>query len=445
VLNYNRIFELTNISKMKTKLSLIIPILLVICQTGNSQTISLSFSGLKNGLSVPLEKIKIENLDKSCDTTLFYPDSVMVLHALGIDNPAGSENRLVVYQNSPNPVTKTTSIKIFNPSAGIASVIALDLDGKILCTCNEKLAHGYHNFEFSPGTAGTFLISVTINGLSQSIKVISSLMKENGFSTLKYTGSIRNNEMIKEANSGGFVFDFGNHLRFTAYYNLMTKVIEDTPQNNKNYTFEFDGSVFICGQFMTINHKTTSGVAPVNKTTTYYTVTNIPGETSKCWITSNLGSDRQATAVDDSTESSAGWYWQFNRKQGYKHSGSTVTPSWTIDTIYENSEWLTDNDPCTLELGNPWRLPTNTEWINVSVQGGWNEWNGPWNSGLKIHAAGYILDTNGSLISRGVTSSFWSSVQSGLAFGIYFWVRIDYISTTYNYKARGYTLRCLRN
>ena len=57
-------------------------------------------------------------------------------------------------------------------------------------------------------------------------------------------------------------------------------------------------------------------VAPVDKTVTYGTVTNIPGETSKCWITSNLGADHQATAVNDATEASAGWYWQFNRHTG---------------------------------------------------------------------------------------------------------------------------------
>jgi hypothetical protein len=49
----------------------------------------------------------------------------------------------------------------------------------------------------------------------------------------------------------------------------------------------------------------------VNKTTTCGTVNNIPGEPAKCWITSNLGSDHQATAVNDNTEPLAGWYCQF--------------------------------------------------------------------------------------------------------------------------------------
>ncbi len=30
--------------------------------------------------------------------------------------------------------------------------------------------------------------------------------------------------------------------------------------------------------------------------------------------------------------------------------------------IDENLDWQAANDPCTLELGNGWRLPTYTEW-----------------------------------------------------------------------------------
>ncbi|MEI7983700.1 MAG: hypothetical protein WCI71_18780, partial [Bacteroidota bacterium] len=65
---------------------------------------------------------------------------------------------------------------------------------------------------------------------------------------------------------------------------------------------------FACGLTISINHLVSRGVAPVNKTVTYGTITNIPGEPTKCWITSNLGSDHQSTSVNDATEPSSGWY-----------------------------------------------------------------------------------------------------------------------------------------
>jgi hypothetical protein len=202
---------------------------------------------------------------------------------------------------------------------------------------------------------------------------------------------------------------------------------------------------FTCGVSLTINH-VAGTVAPVTKTVTYGTVTNIPGETSKCWITSNLGADHQATSVSDATEASAGWYWQFNRKQGYKHTGTTRTPNtpW-ITSISENSDWIPANDPCALELGNGWRIPTKVEWTNVDASGNWTDWNGPWNSALKMHAAGELLDFNGSLDDRGSFGNYWSSKQIDANSGWQLSFYGGYSGMSNPPKALGFTLRCIKD
>ena len=201
-----------------------------------------------------------------------------------------------------------------------------------------------------------------------------------------------------------------------------------------------------CGiSTITVNHVAGS-VAPVTKTTTYGTVTNIPGELAKCWITSNLGSDHQATAVDDATEASAGWYWQFNRKQGFKHDGTTLTPNTTwITSISETSDWITANDPCNIELGTTWHLPTYTEWYNVDNAGGWTTWTSPWNSGLKIHAAGYLSYSVGSLGDRGSIGYCWSSTKKDATNGFYLGFLSGGSDVSYSNKAYGFSARCLRD
>jgi hypothetical protein len=197
-----------------------------------------------------------------------------------------------------------------------------------------------------------------------------------------------------------------------------------------------------CGYSMVINH-IAGNVAPVTKTTTYETVDNIPGEPAKCWITNNLGSGRQALSVDDNTEASAGWYWQFNRMQGYKHDGTTVTPAWTITWIEENSDWISDNDPCTIELGSGWRIPTLTEWTNVDAAGNWTNWNGPWNSALKLHAAGCIDESTGYLGNRGSDGYYWSSVQFSYTWAYYlFFSDADCMTVDYD-KGLGWSVRCV--
>ena len=107
---------------------------------------------------------------------------------------------------------------------------------------------------------------------------------------------------------------------------------------------------FNCGSTLTVNH-TVGDVAPETKTVNYGTVsTDLTGST-KCWITRNLGASQQATSA---TDAAAGWYWQFNRKQGYK---VVPTPAWTITSISETSDWLPAQDPCSIELGTGWRIP----------------------------------------------------------------------------------------
>jgi len=202
---------------------------------------------------------------------------------------------------------------------------------------------------------------------------------------------------------------------------------------------------FSCGNTITKNH-IEGPVSPVNKTVTYGTVTNIPGESTKCWITSNLGADHQATAVNDATEESAGWYWQFNKQQGYKHTGSARTPNTTwLQSIDENSDWLTANDPCALLLGNGWRIPTLTEWTNVNASGGWTNWDGPWNSALKMHAAGELFYSDGSLLYRGSYGNYWSSSQYDNIYGKYLFFSSSYCGMLNRYKTVGYSLRCLRD
>ncbi|MHC1776306.1 MAG: hypothetical protein AB9834_12945 [Lentimicrobium sp.] len=205
-------------------------------------------------------------------------------------------------------------------------------------------------------------------------------------------------------------------------------------------------SEFECGLSVTVNHLVSKGVAPVAKTVTYNTVKGVPGETEKCWITSNLGADRQATSVDDATEASAGWYWQFNRKQGYKHDGTIRTPNtpW-IPNTGENSDWVAANDPCTLELGNGWRLPSYTEWYNVDASGSWTDLSSPWNSLLRIHAAGVVNFAGTQLLYRGWSGYYWSSANYSDYAAWYLYLTISSCGMNNSpVKDFGFTLRCLR-
>ena len=199
-----------------------------------------------------------------------------------------------------------------------------------------------------------------------------------------------------------------------------------------------------CGSSITINH-VAGNVAPVTKTVTYDIVTNIPGLPSVCWISRNLGASQQATIVSDDTEASAGWYFQFNRKQGYQYISSRIPTSTWISSISESSDWIAANDPCAIELGTGWRIPTNTEWTNVDAGGNWTNWNGPFGSALKLHAAGDVRDSDGSLYNRGSVGYYWSSTQYAANTGGSLPFNSSSSLTGSNFKAYGFSVRCLRD
>jgi hypothetical protein len=240
--------------------------------------------------------------------------------------------------------------------------------------------------------------------------------------------------------TGGFSSNLTGLSPATTYYlrAYATNSVGTAYGNQVSFITDF------CSSSFTINH-TAGTVAPVTKTVTYGTATNIPGEPLKCWITRNLGASQQATVVSDATEASAGWYWQFNRKQGYKHNGTTRTPNTTwISSINEISGWTATNDPCTLLLGGSWRIPTKTEWTNVDASGNWTNWNGPWISGLRLHAAGYLNYSDGSLLTRGSYGLCWSDMQYSTVNGWNLGFSINNSYMNYYSKAFGFSLRCLR-
>jgi len=89
--------------------------------------------------------------------------------------------------------------------------------------------------------------------------------------------------------------------------------------------------------------------------------------------------------------------------------------------------------------------PTNTEWGNVDNAAGWNNWNGPWRSGLKIHGAGCINNISDVITDRGSHGYNWSSKQNLTYNGWLFDFGSGFCGQWYHLKANAMSLRCIQN
>lgn len=202
---------------------------------------------------------------------------------------------------------------------------------------------------------------------------------------------------------------------------------------------------FICGNSITVAHLTTNGVAAENKTVTYATVKSSLSGSEKCWITRNLGATNQATSETDNTEAAAGWYWQFNRKRGYKNNGTSTSPTYpSTNSSTDLLNWSSTNDPCTIELGSGWRIPTVTEWTNVNNT---NLRAQAYAGVLKMHAAGYLIQGSGILNNRGSIFAYWSSNYSDAnnAKALSIQTTQTYNQITNNDKDAAFSIRCIRD
>jgi uncharacterized protein (TIGR02145 family) len=234
---------------------------------------------------------------------------------------------------------------------------------------------------------------------------------------------------------------------------------------------------FTCGGTLTVN--TTAGnIAPISTTLHIPTVlTNYTG-TNECWITQNLGATSDAASLTDASDAAAGWYWLFGQKQGYYVNGSTLTPS--ISTFEANinvsdptgvTNWNA-NDPCKLLLGSGWRMPTNTEWVNVVANTGWTTAAQGFSSDLKLYLAGYVSQDRQYIYDsqlgdyvhppyipdqtripggRGTLGFLWSSTYYGpiqnLLRGDYFYMDMNGPTHIFQTGAQGFNIahpvRCL--
>ena len=292
-------------------------------------------------------------------------------------------------------------------------------------------------------------LSVPVSGMKESSAEASATVVANGGSAISAKGlvwsttnplpDLSENVLPVTGNTTG---DFNSTL--TGLPEGITIYSRAYASNSKGTGYSAGVSSFKICNPVSIVHVAGLNGAPVSKTLTYGTVSSNLSGAARCWITQNLGADRQATNVADNTEAASGWYWQFNRKSGYKHDGTTRTPAtaW-LTAINEAGDWTAANDPCTALMGSGWRLPTATEMSSViAPPQAWTTLDHIYNSPLKIHMAGSILAA-GNHVWRVNSLYYWTGTTgTNIAGKMFHWNGV--LQVVDNTKAEAMPVRCLK-
>ena len=198
---------------------------------------------------------------------------------------------------------------------------------------------------------------------------------------------------------------------------------------------------------------------------------------TQTWMDRNLGARQVANAINDVF--SYGNYYQWGRSadgheitvwngtsktagRGLADTTNTLAadayPSHANFIITSSSDWL--GDPAGSDVATLWananqgpcpanyHVPTNDEWNTADgFNSGWKNSTETYASALKLPSSGFRNRTPGTLSLQGIMNNYWSSTVSGIkAKCLEYWLWFLPAGTTSDHwRARGFTVRCLKD
>ncbi len=435
----------------------LIVLMLLLAYSGFSQrpTIELTFTAQYQSQPVILDSIYIQNLSQPGDTTLYAPNTVLLLdYILGIPDFGETEkSAFSVSPGYPNPsVDGTTNFKVRIPEKEFINLRIVDLLGREVVSYENTLEIGTHSFAFLSGRKKYYVLTVAYRNEIRSIKILNSGNDGQLQGKLVYNGNSETLMSLKSQNvTNGFGYDHGDHLRFIGYANTIegvngSDVIEATPMGNEEFLFDIVQGI------------PCSGTPNVLYEGQYYKTVKIGDQ---CWMKENLNVGTMINGAQEMTDNGIiEKYCYDNSEANCDMYGGLY--QWNEMMDYSTTEGVQGICP------DGWHLPTDTEWTalatylgGMGVAGGKMKstrtapdphprWNSP-NAGA-TNISGFTglpgggRNTDGSFYGVGSYGDWWSSTEYSPS-GAWFWAMIygnSMLGEFYFNKSYGFSVRCLR-
>ena len=205
--------------------------------------VNLSFTAkMQDDSFQALDSVKILNVTRGWEETIYYPDTVLqLINSVGI---AEAENiGFWVYQNMPNPFEVSTEVKVQLPMDENITLTLYDVSGKQYAFYSGNLTSGLHTFMLQVRVAQMYILHVkTLQG-EQNIKLLatkgSDVCQLSYAHAVSYTNvsKLQKAETDKEYQSN----DSMQFIGYTTHHNFkqVRQINVLQAGSDANYTFDY--------------------------------------------------------------------------------------------------------------------------------------------------------------------------------------------------------------
>jgi uncharacterized protein (TIGR02145 family) len=329
---------------MKRLYSLFLIAVLFGC-TLRAQVITITFEGTLNGASIPLDSILVMNWTSGGDTTIYFPDNVLVLGSTSLNEIGGQGP---VLRNQPNPFAGATDILVSTRNSGQALLTVYDATGREVAAYDGSLAVGQHRFRFTATTPGVHVLTVS-QGAERATHRLVATAGEPSATGLTYAGGTRIDGTAK-SDRVLFTWTPGDALRYIGYATdagiVHSAAIDEVPVATATRTFELFAGL-ACPEAPTVTDIDGN----------VYRTVQIGGQ---CWTAENLRTTTYANGdpIPNVTDSTA---WTELTTGAWVHYDNNASYENPYGKLYN---WYAVADPRNV-CPTGWHVSTHAEWITV--------------------------------------------------------------------------------
>lgn len=423
------------------------------CSALAAQSIVITFNGSLNGSPIPLDSILVMNLTQAGDTTVYFPNNVLVLSAVGMEESMRME--ALPMDVLPNPFEGIADV-LLESTGGDLLLTLCDATGRELISYAANVAPGGHRFRVSCERQGLHLLTAMQGGVSRTVRLLAA--EGAGMASLSYSGEA--DRALPKSDRALFTWSAGDELRYIGYATsggvLYSDAIDESPESSATHNFTLLAGV-VCRNSPTL--------ADIDGNV--YRAVQIGDQ---CWMAEDLRTARyrDGSSIPHVTDGTA---WAQLNDGAWCNFENNVDYDAMYGKLYN---WYTASNPSICPLG--WHLPADVEWQELELAlgmptdelnsngfrgaaqnvGGRMKAIGLWNDpnsgatneiGFSGLPCGYRTYDQGMFDNLGVFGYYWSTTGSGTnnawARGLYY--NNVGLSRDAYIKRTGFCIRCVRD